>query len=170
MTAGLLLAGCGSGSTRTFTIPSSAMEPTLHCGKPAVGCEGSADDQVVVQTGNADLARGDIVVFKTPPLAAVKCGAGGTFVKRIIGLPGDKLQVRLIRGNGYVFVNGLQLNEPYIQASRRTPASRYGPTKIAVGSYFMMGDNRANSCDSRFWGTVPTANIIGKVTKIIRAK
>lgn len=84
-TVGLLLAGCGGGSTRTFTIPSSAMEPTLHCGKPAPGCEGSADDKVVVESGSGNLARGDMVVFKAPPQATVKCGVGGTYIKRIIG-------------------------------------------------------------------------------------
>ena len=153
-----------------YRIPSSSMEPTLHCARPAQDCEARFSDRVLANRfiyRFRDPQRGEIVVFKTPDAAKIKCGAGGTFVKRIIGLPGDKLQVRVIRGNGYVFINGRQLNEPYIQAIRRSPASQYpaggGVLTVAKDNYFMMGDNRSQSCDSRFWGTVPRGNIIGKV-------
>ena len=153
-----------------YRIPSSSMEPTLHCARPAQDCEARFSDRVLANRfiyRFRDPKRGEIVVFKTPDAAKIKCGAGGTFVKRIIGLPGDKLQVRVIRGNGYVFINGRQLNEPYIQAIRRSPASQYpaggGVLTVPKDNYFMMGDNRAQSCDSRFWGTVPRKNIIGKV-------
>ena len=99
----LVLAGCGGsakigpGTTivnapkRIFTIPFSAMEPTLHCAKPAAGCRGTTDDRVVVQPGKS-LKRLDIVVFTTPPQAAVACGEGGIFVKRLIGLPGETVR------------------------------------------------------------------------------
>ena len=149
-----------------YRIPSSSMEPTLHCARPAADCEARFSDRVLANRfiySFRDPRRGEIAVFKTPPLAKIKCGAGGTFVKRIIGLPGDTVEVRVLRGNGYVFINGRKLNEPYIQAIRRSPASQFGPKKVAPGNYFMMGDNRAQSCDSRFWGTVPRKNIIGKV-------
>ncbi len=153
-----------------YRIPSSSMEPTLHCARPAQDCEARFSDRVLANRfiyRFRDPKRGEIVVFKTPDAAKIKCGAGGTFVKRIIGLPGDKLQVRVIRGNGYVFINGRQLNEPYIQAIRRTQASQYPPGggvfAVPKDNYFMMGDNRSASCDSRFWGTVPRGNIIGKV-------
>ena len=66
-----------------------------------------------------DPRRGEIVVFNTPPEAAVKCGAGGTYVKRLIGLPGDTVEVRLVNNLGYVFINGKQLDEPYIENARR---------------------------------------------------
>ena len=81
--------------------------------------------------------RGDIIVFKTPPLAALRCGAGGTFVKRLIGLPGDMWEER----NGYVYIDGKKLNEPYIQPDRRDDRT-IAPMQIPKGHYFMMGDNR----------------------------
>jgi signal peptidase I len=149
-----------------YRIPSSSMEPTLHCARPAQGCEARFSDRVLANRfiyHFTDPKRGDIVVFKTPPEAQVKCGAGGTFVKRIIGLPGDRLEVRLIKGSGYVYINGGRLNEPYIQPSRRENASPFSAVRVPQDQYFMMGDNRSQSCDSRAWGTVPRKNIIGKV-------
>ena len=153
-----------------YRIPSSSMEPTLHCARPAQGCEARFSDRVLANRFIYHFTspkRGDIVVFDTPPAAQVKCGAGGTFVKRIIGLPGDHLQVKVLRGNGYVFIDGRQLKEPYIQLQRRAPATPYpaggGVFTVPRGQYFMMGDNRSQSCDSRFWGTVPRDSISGKV-------
>jgi signal peptidase I len=148
-----------------YRIPSSSMEPTLHCARPATGCEARFSDRVLANRFIYHFRspkRGEIVVFKTPPEARAKCGAGGTFVKRIIGLPGEKVQIRLIRGSGYVFINGRMLDEPYIQHERRD----VGPEKtyrVPQNDYFMMGDNRAQSCDSRVWGPVPRSNLIGPV-------
>ncbi len=144
-----------------YRIPSSSMEPTLHCARPDAGCEAHFSDRVLACRICFDFtapARGDIVVFKTPPLAAERCGAGGTFVKRLIGLPGDLWEER----NGYVFIDGKRLNEPYIQTDRRDNRT-IAPIKIPPGHFFMMGDNRASSCDSRAWGTVPRSDLIGKV-------
>ena len=73
-----------------YRIPSSSMEPTLHCAKPGSDCEARFSDRVLACRFCYRFwspKRGDIVVFKTPPLADVRCGAGGTFVKRLIGLP-----------------------------------------------------------------------------------
>jgi signal peptidase I len=144
-----------------YRIPSSSMEPTLHCARPGAGCEASFSDRVLACRFCYHFEspkRGDIVVFKTPPLAATRCGEGGTFVKRLIGLPGETLEEK----NGFVYIDGKRLNEPYIQKGRRDSRD-YGPLVIPKGNYFMMGDNRAQSCDSREWGTVPRKNLIGKV-------
>src|SRR5436309_2520171 len=153
-----------------YRIPSSSMEPTLHCARPSAGCEASTSDRVLANRfiyHFRDPRRGEIVVFKTPSLAKQECGSQGTFVKRVIGLPGDVWEER----SGYVYINGKKLNEPYIKASRRDsqtltlrdipPTNTY--TKIPKDYYLMMGDNRSSSCDSRRWGLVPRKNLIGKV-------
>jgi len=148
-----------------YRIPSSSMEATLHCARPATGCEARFSDRVLANRfiyRFRDPKRGEIIVFETPPAARVRCGAGGTFVKRLIGLPGDVLELRSEGGLSYVYINGKKLDEPYIGKNRRD--SR-GPETFNVpqGQYFMMGDNRSQSCDSREWGTVPRKNLIGKV-------
>ena len=148
-----------------YRIPSSSMEPTLHCAKPAHGCETRFSDRVLANRfiyRFTDPERGDIVVFETPPAARTRCGAGGTFVKRLIGLPGERLELRSEMGLSFVYINGKKLDEPYIGQNRRDAR---GPETFNVpqGQYFMMGDNRSQSCDSREWGTVPRENLIGKV-------
>src|SRR4029078_9770108 len=108
-----------------------------------------------------DPHRGDVIVFQTPPAAQKKCGAGGTFVKRIIGLPGEKVQMRLRRGGAYVYIGGKRPDEPYIENDRRD----IGPEetfKVPLGSYFVMGDNRSQSCDSPGWRRAPRQNTIGE--------
>jgi signal peptidase I len=149
-----------------YRIPSSSMEPTLHCALPGVQCLArggllSGSDRVLAcricyEIGSPK--RGNIVVFNTPPRALIACGTGGVYVKRLIGLPGDVWAEK----NGTVYINGKALDEPYIKPAYRDRYT-YPPQKIPPGHYFMMGDNRLGSCDSRKWGTVPRANLIGKV-------
>jgi signal peptidase I len=148
-----------------YRIPSSSMEPTLHCARPEQGCEARFSDRVLANRFIYHFhspRRGDIVVFNVPQEAKIKCGAGGTFVKRIIGLPGDTLQNRLVDGRDFVYINGQKLDEPYILPERRSsdPSRTW---HVPQGDYFMMGDNRASSCDSRSWGFLPRSDIIGKV-------
>ena len=148
-----------------YRIPSSSMEATLHCARPATGCESRFSDRVLANRfiyHFTDPKRGDVVVFETPPSAKAKCGAGGTFVKRIVGLPGETVGIRLLRGAAFVYIDGRRLEEPYIEHDRRDigPEEKF---KVPAGSYFVMGDNRSQSCDSRVWGSVPEDNLIGKV-------
>jgi signal peptidase I len=136
------------------------MEPALHCAVPTPGCTATRSDRVLANRFILHLRkpkRGDILVFRTPPAALQRCGTGGTFVKRLIGLPGETVSER----DGRIFINGNRLAEPYLRGSRQ-PGSD-GGWKVPAGNYFMMGDNRDNSCDSRQWGAVPRSSIVGPV-------
>jgi signal peptidase I len=146
-----------------YRIPSSSMEPTLHCARPGQGCEARLSDRVLANRFIYHFRsphRGEIVVFNTPKAAQQMCGASGTFVKRLIGLPGDTVTERT---GGFVYINGKRLDEPYLKADRRTHDSTTGTWHVPQGDYFFMGDNRGESCDSRRWGSVPRKNLIGKV-------
>jgi signal peptidase I len=148
---------------KPYRIPTSSMEPTLHCAKPGEWCLSSISDRVIANRlayrfGSPQ--RGQIVVFKAPAAANVCApGSGGSpFVKRLIGLPGDVVSER----HGDVFIDGKPLQEKYIDPKLRGDQTSSWP-RVAPGHYFFMGDDRAHSCDSRTWGTVPRGNLIGPV-------
>ena len=133
---------------QTFFIPSASMEPTLQIG-----------DRIIVSKLSVSLGtinRGDILVFKAPP--AEHCGEVVTdLVKRVIGLPGD----HLTSVGNTIYINGNKLAEPWTHTEPL--GNPIGNVVVPANSYFMMGDNHADSCDSRMWGSVPRSDIIGKV-------
>lgn len=131
---------------QAFYIPSESMVPTLR-----------VHDRLLVEKISYhvhDVRRGDIVVFERPSRMhdlSVK-----DLIKRVIGLPGDTVEAH----DGKVFVNGRRLAEPYLPADRTT--ADFGPVTVPLDGYFVMGDNRAASYDSRFWGTVDRSLIVGR--------
>jgi signal peptidase I len=136
-------------------IPSSSMMPTLQ-----------PNDRILVLKAFFnwhDLHQGDIVVFSRPP--GDQCGGGeNDLVKRVIALPGQTIY----SAGNTLFVNGRPLAEPYLP--RIDPlgppipdASRLHPFRVPAGEFYMMGDNRLVSCDSRYWGPIKGSSIIGRV-------
>jgi signal peptidase I len=145
---------------KPYRIPTASMEPTLHCAKPGAGCHGQFSDRVIANRlayHLHDPERGDIVVFETPPAAETECGFGGTFVKRVIGLPGERVAMQ----NGHVLIDGVRLTERYLRPGYRgDETGSWG--RVPADTYFVMGDNRRMSCDSRRWGAVRRDEIIGR--------
>jgi len=102
------------------------------------------------------LERGDVVVFKQPNEPEVD------YIKRLIGVPGDEIEIR----RGYVYVNGEELDEPYLPDAYRRGVGDFGPVRVKTDHYFMMGDHRNASYDSREWGQVPRGLIKGRALLI----
>jgi len=133
---------------QAFFIPSESMVPTLKVG-----------DRVLVNKlayDYGDVDRGDVVVFEAPPEA--RSTEIADLVKRVIGLPGDTVEAR---DDGAVYVNGKQLDEPYLPPG--TTTTNLPPTKVPAGHIFVMGDNRGASRDSRYFGPVKESSIVGRV-------
>jgi signal peptidase I len=149
---------------KPYRIPSESMEPTLHCARPTTGCEAGLSDRVIACRVCYDVSsptRQQIVVFQAPRRAAGACGESGTYVKRLIGLPGETVHEDAA---GRIWIDGRLLHEPYVRAEARERDAYHGDTwHVPRGSYFFLGDNRNNSCDSRVWGTVPRSSLIGPV-------
>ncbi len=164
----LLALGIQAFLVKPYRIPSESMEPTLTIGQRVLV------DRIGERFGSPGV--GDIVVFH-PPEGAVRgpaCGvpvsagelcpratsqeASVNFIKRIVAGPGDTIAVIA----GHVMRNGRMINEPYIRPCSNFQDCTYRhPIKVPAGTYFMMGDNRGFSDDSRFWGPVPKQWIIG---------
>jgi len=140
-------------------IPSASMEHTILIGDHLIVTLLGYDIGIPFTEHHIALWRNpkrqQIIVFEAPPQAA----PNEDFIKRVIGLPGDTVEVK----RGVVFVNGKQLNEPYLNPlpDPNAPQENTGPFHVPANSYFVMGDNRDDSDDSRYWGFVPRANLIG---------
>lgn len=155
---------------QAFKIPSGSMLETLQIGDhllvtkfaydvrlPSNIWLDTTDGKVLFQTGDPE--RGDICVFKFPE------DESKDFIKRVIGLPGDTIEIK----NKVVYINGEIINEPYV--SHKNPnynprTDDFGPFTVPADEFFMMGDNREGSYDSRFWGPVKREKIVGKALVI----
>lgn len=148
---------------KAYRIPSPAMEPTLPCPAPTPGCSGEEADRVAAVSFVAGITarRGDLVAFEAPAAAVASCGRTGIFVKRIVGMPGERIESRA----GVVFVNGEPLDEPYVRGAR-DPRRDLRPIEIPADQFLMLGDNRPQSCDSREYGPVAESALIAKVLLI----
>jgi signal peptidase I len=147
---------------KPYEIPTSSMEPTLHCARPGNGCRGTFSDRVLVNRLAYRFGgprRGDVIVFEAPTKALARCGAGGAYVKRIVGLPGETVRL----ADGYVSIDGKPLDENAYIRSRAQRGIASGSWKVPPGRYFLLGDNRNDSCDSRTWGSVARSSLIGPV-------
>jgi signal peptidase I len=140
---------------QTFWIPSASMVPTLQ-----------VHDRILVEKAFFswhDVHEGEIVVFSRPPLD--DCPGQGDLVKRVIALPGQTIYSS---GNS-IYINGRLLAEPYLPKPDPLGlpiASRQHPYRVPPGEFYMLGDNRADSCDSRFWGPIKGSTIIGRVVLV----
>ena len=141
-------------------VPTESMKPTILVGDhfflDKFAFPANYPEFLLNILPNRKIERGDIVAFKPPH------NPGVPFIKRVIGLPGETLEVR----DKAVYINGKRIEEPYqyfdSEEDRYAPRDSHGPVLIPPDHYFMMGDNRDNSNDSRYWGEVPRENIIGK--------
>ncbi len=149
---------------QAFRIPSGSMIPTLLVGdqilvsKLAYGLKNPFHDRYLFRTGHPH--HGDIVVFKYPK------DESKDFIKRVIGLPGD--HIKIVKKQ--LFVNGVLQHEPYIQTLDpsgidQIPRDNFDAV-VPPHSYFVMGDNRDDSYDSRFWGFVKSRKIVGRAVLI----
>ena len=136
----------------TCHVPTPSMVPTIQL-----------EDHIVVDRlfyKMGSLQRGDIIVFKAPEHPGIeKDKWGELMVKRLIGLPGETVEWK----NGYVWIDGQALNEPYVIDPEGRTIGWFGPVTVPEGSYFVMGDNRENSGDSRSWGVLDQKRVEGRV-------
>jgi signal peptidase I len=129
-----------NGTTGRFQVRGYSMEPTLYDGQYLIV------SKVIYWVHPPE--RGDVVVFRPPN------GSSEDYIKRVIGLPGETIEIR----GGTVWINGVALEEPYITAA----GGDSGLRTLGDEQYFVLGDNRNNSSDSRSWGVLPRQDIIGK--------
>ncbi len=136
-------------------IPTESMLDTLLVGDYILvnrALYGAPGDDPIPWLGQDAIDRGDVVVFRKPDDPDVD------YVKRVVGLPGDVIEIR----NNRTYVNGKLLGEPYVDDGRFEHTRFFGPRTVPDDHYFMIGDNRDYSSDSRVWGTVPRSLVKGK--------
>src|SRR6266481_9161352 len=126
-------------------VEGTSMLPRLHDGERIFVNK-------LIYYGIPKLQRGDIVVFWYPN------DPGKSYIKRVIGLPGDIVEER----NGRIYINGKELEETYLDPQRTLKVENRAPVHVQPHYYYVMGDNRDNSSDSRYWGLVPEKYIYGK--------
>ena len=141
-----------------YKIPSASMENTLLIGDMLFANKFIFGAKIpftsIKLPGIRNPKRGDIVIFTDPQTSS------RDLVKRCIGVPGDKVEVK----DNHVYVNGEKINEPYVNIKGfPNPRADFGPINVPTGKYFMLGDNRNNSADSRYWGLLDEKLIKGKV-------
>jgi signal peptidase I len=147
----LVATGTRAYAIQSFFVPSPSMTPTLMTG-----------DRIMVNKLSGTIHRGDIVVFHKVPADK---GGPPILVKRVVGLPGERISSVGER----VYIDGKPLAEPWLPklvGQCAQPAERIRATTIPAGQYFVMGDCRGDSDDSRYWGPVPGSYVIGKVDVI----
>lgn len=141
-------------------IPSESMEDTLLVGDYVLVNRflhaPATSDLERLLLPLRDIQRGEVIVFKHPDEPEKD------FIKRVVGLPGDVLEMR----RGRIRVNGEPLDEPYVNELYRQ-TDTWGPINVPAGEYFVMGDHRNESYDSRYWGTVPGELVRGRAFMIV---
>jgi len=140
----------------SYYIPSGSMEPTLH------GCTGCEPDLVVVDKVGfrlGQVGRGDVVVINRPPLAPKE---DDKLIKRVIGLPGDTVSAH----GGTVYIGSQPLQEPYLNPTCGGTGA-FAPVLVAAGHFFLLGDNRCDSFDSRRFGSISRSSIVGRAFAVI---
>jgi signal peptidase I len=134
-----------------FSDPSSSMEPTVQPG-----------DEMLADLGSA-ARRGDVIILRLPSGFSAKIPTGGDYVKRVIGLPGDR--VACCGSRGRVTVNGKPLNETYLYPGDPPSTAPFSVT-LGSGQLWVLGDHRRDAVDSRIWGPVPQSDVVGRVEEI----
>lgn len=144
---------------KPYRIPTGSMIPTVDIG-----------DRVIVNRRAKDVLRGDLITFAYP------LNPKSTMMKRVAGLPCDTIEIR----DKQLFVNGVRATEPYVihddeQVYPNRPdlpepyrsRDHFGPYTVPAGHYFVLGDNRDKSADSRYWGTIPADSVLGRVVLVL---